>query len=104
MKSRNLFSVLALLFVLTSMLPAQSITGTITGVVQDPSGARVANATVVAANEETGVSYRTNTSEAGLYVIPQLPLGRYAVSVTSTGFKMYVRSDLALTADERLRV
>jgi hypothetical protein len=104
MKSRILFSVLALLFVFAALLPAQSITGTITGVVQDPSGARVANATVVAANEETGVNYKTATTEAGLYVIPQLPLGRYAVSVTSTGFKMFVRSDLTLTADEHLRV
>src|SRR5581483_9952958 len=82
----------------------QNITATITGAVEDPAGAKIVGAAVVAHNVDTGLSYRTTTTEAGVYVLPLLPLGKYEVPIESQGFKEFVRTNLLLGADERLRV
>src|SRR5579859_7619639 len=92
------------ILVLAGLSRAQNIAGTITGVVEDPSGARVIGATITAVNQATNVRYSSITTEAGIYVIPDLPLGDYTVTVEAGGFKRSVRSDLPLGADERLRV
>lgn len=74
----------------TPVLVAQNITGTISGVVEDPSGGRIDNAAITALNADTGISYRTSTSNGGLYVLPLLPVGRYRVAVETAGVKRFV--------------
>jgi len=66
---------------------AQTITGSITGEVTDPSGAVVVGAHVVAANLDTGVSTAAITNDDGLYQINFLPIGHYQVSVDANGFE-----------------
>ncbi|MBI3679591.1 MAG: TonB-dependent receptor [Acidobacteria bacterium] len=83
---------------------AQNITGTIAGNIDDATGAIVPNAQVVARNLDTGITYRTIGTDAGMYVLPLLPLGNYEVTIEVTGFKKFVRTGLALRADQRLRV
>jgi len=83
---------------------AQNISGTITGTVDDPAGARVLGASVLAVNEQTGVRFPTSTNEAGVYVLAELPLGNYTLSIEASGFKTYVRANIALGADARMRV
>ncbi|HET9304920.1 MAG TPA: TonB-dependent receptor [Candidatus Sulfotelmatobacter sp.] len=62
-------------------------TGAITGTVQDPSGAVVANADVRITNQETGVLERSLKTDAdGAFVAPLLPVGTYNVSVQAPGF------------------
>jgi hypothetical protein len=62
-------------------------TGAITGTIQDPSGAFVANAEVRITDQETGVLERTVTSGAdGSFTAPLLPAGEYTVSVHGAGF------------------
>jgi hypothetical protein len=70
----------------TQALVAQTVTGTITGVVTDPSGAVVAGASVLAHNTDTGVDSSVTTNAAGLYRIQFLPIGRYEVTVEAKGF------------------
>ncbi len=82
----------------------QSITGTINGAVEDPSGARVGGATISALNQDTNVRYPASMTGAGLYAIPDLPLGKYTLTVEANGFKKSVRMDLPVGADDRLRV
>src|SRR5580693_6991411 len=82
----------------------QSITGTITGVVEDPTGARVSGAAISALNQDTNVRYPASTTGAGLYTIPDLPLGKYTITAEATGFKKSVRTDLQVGAADRLRV
>ncbi len=65
---------------------SQTVTGTITGEVTDPSGAVVAGAQVVAHNLETGVDSPGTTNSSGLYRIEFLPIGHYQVTVQATGF------------------
>jgi hypothetical protein len=75
-------------------------TGTITGTIEDPAGAVVPGAPVEAKNMDTGEVYKGGASGTGNYVIP-VPVGKYELSVTVTGFKKYVRQNLeVLTATD----
>jgi Carboxypeptidase regulatory-like domain/TonB-dependent Receptor Plug Domain/TonB dependent receptor len=64
----------------------QTVTGSITGEVTDPSGAVVSGAQVVAHNLDTGVDYPARSNSSGVFHIEFLPIGNYQVSVTANGF------------------
>jgi hypothetical protein len=87
-----------------------SVGGKISGTVKDSSGSVVANAAVVVRETNTDASYRTRTDSKGYYILPVLPVGRYEIDVTATGFEHYRRSgitldtDAALTLDAALKV
>ncbi len=74
----------------------QSNSGNIQGTVTDPSGAALAGGTVTARNMDTGVGNSTVTTEVGRYSIPNLPPGRYSVTVESAGLKTYVREGVTV--------
>ena len=77
-----------LLFAMTApMMMAQSVRGAITGSVTDPTGALIPNATITATNQESGGKNVTQTTGAGVYRFPDLPLGPYTVTVTAPGFQ-----------------
>src|SRR5713101_9969636 len=104
MSTHSLFaSVFALILSLGS-LQAQSTLGTITGLVTDSSGAVIANAVVVATNTATGVKAQTLTSSTGNYVVPNLPVGPYEVSVATSGFKAWSRSGINVSSNDNLRI
>ena len=65
---------------------AQSAFGNLAGDVTDTSGAVVGGAKVQAKNETTGQSFSTVSSGSGSYRFGDVPLGRYDVTVTATGF------------------
>src|SRR5215475_13133814 len=69
-----------------SIAQAQSISGRITGIVTDPSGAVVQGAGVTVTNEGTGGQRRTTANENGFYIIPELPVGFYALKVENSNF------------------
>lgn len=93
---------LVCLFLLT--LWAQSPQGTITGTITDSQGARVPAVEVVATQVDTNLTFKGSSSQDGTYVIPALPVGRYEVTATSSGFKTFRRTDIQLEVAQRLRL
>jgi len=93
-------SVLAL--VLTAQVFAQGgATGAITGTVQDPSGAVVANADVRITNQDTSVLERSlKTGPEGSFTAPLLPVGTYSVSVEAAGFSEAKFADIVVRVTE----
>src|SRR4051812_22998611 len=89
---------------------AQINTSTITGIVEDPSKAVVANAAVVAKNDATGIEYKTVTTGSGTFAIPSVTPGSYTITVTATGFKTttsrnnVLQTGVPLDVDIRLAV
>src|SRR6266852_2222414 len=76
---------------------AQVSTGTISGVVQDQTGAVIAGAMVTVRNVDTG-AVRTLTSDSGgRYLAPVLPTGNYEVQGQQSGFQTEVRTGINLT-------
>ena len=69
-----------------SAASSQTVTGSISGQVTDPSGAVLPGAHVVAADLDTNVSTTTTTNADGLYRIDFLPIGHYQVTVEANGF------------------
>src|SRR5690242_10839852 len=83
---------------------AQMSTSQITGTVRDPSGAVVPGASVTATNEATGVNYKQNTTDAGLYAFPALPVGTYTISVEMQGFRTIKKTSNVLVVGTPLAV
>lgn len=106
--SRNFFRcIITCLLMAAFALPSaftQTVTGSITGVVTDPSGALVAGATVTAQNTGTGVSTTAQTNGAGVYTIRFLPIGSYTLSVSATGFSTDKLEPFALEIDQTAKI
>jgi len=94
----------ALLAAAPAWLAAQAVTGSITGLVTDSSGAVVPGVTVVAENLTTGVKFQTATSSTGNYVLVNLPVGQYRVTVSTAGFKTWSRSGIAVSSNDSIRI
>src|SRR3984893_12661108 len=86
--------VVALLF--ASQVRAQVSGATLSGTVNDPSGAVVPSAEVSARNTATGVTRQATADSAGFYSLPNLLPGDYEVTVTAPGFNTAVQSNVAL--------
>jgi hypothetical protein len=65
---------------------AQSVRGAIAGTVTDPSGAVIVGAKITATSAGTGATSTVESSSAGTYHFPSIPLGTYTLSVTAPGF------------------
>lgn len=66
---------------------AQTIYGSMAGTVTDTTGAVIAGAHVQAKNIQTGATIDTVSSSEGVYRFPDMPLGRYDLSVRASGFE-----------------
>ncbi len=84
---------LLLLFTLAAW---SQVTGTISGKVEDASGAAVSGATVTVRSLETGATRVATTDEGGNFRILSLPLGAQEVKAEKTGFKATVRTGVSL--------
>jgi len=77
-------------------LHAQTTNGSIQGTVTDPSGATVGGASVTGRNLDTGLTQSTTTTDAGNYSLPNLPPGRYSVTVEAPNMKKYSREGVTV--------
>jgi hypothetical protein len=103
---RQIAAVAAILLCLAfpSDLRAQDPTGTIEGLVSDPSAAAVARARVVAVNLATGLTKESETGADGFYRILQVPAGKYSVTVHAPGFATLVREGIDVSVSQSVRL
>src|SRR6266700_7898847 len=78
----------------------QATTGIIRGVVTDPNGAPVANATVILHEGQTNFTRTLTTDAAGNFTGTLLPLGTYDVTARSVGYAEVKRTGIALGVGE----
>ena len=79
-------------------------TGSITGVVKDPSGGVVAGASVKAINKANGFERKTTTSESGAYELSQLPPGEYRVETEAPGFTRFIAEPVTVNVLGRVTI
>ena len=98
--SRFLCSLFAVLF---STAAFAQFTSSVQGVVQDPSGASVAKATVQIVNRDTQFTQTTTTDADGNFRFLSLAPGAYKITVEMTGFTKS-EADVTLLTEQNLSV
>jgi len=84
-----------------AIVPAQVTSGSLSGTITDSNGAVVPGAKVVATHEPTNREYPAVSTDAGLYVFPNLVPGPYTITVEQTGFKKLVRTGIEIRIGQR---
>lgn len=95
---------IALLLLVQPRLFGQMDQGTISGVVQDMSGAVIPNAQVTLENTETSLVLKTTSDASGVYTFPPSKVGAYRVKATASGFESAVQENIQLNVQDRLNV
>jgi hypothetical protein len=85
-------------------LHAQGLTGQISGVVTDATGAVLPGVTVTVKNVGTGLTRETVTGPDGAFLIPDLLSGTFDLTARMEGFKTFEQKGIELGATERVRV
>ncbi len=94
------------LFLCLGAFPAwsQISTGTIIGVVEDPTGAVVPNADVIVKQTATGESRQARTTGSGEFNVPFLHVGQYVITVAAGGFKTKSLTGITLEVDQTINL
>src|SRR5579862_4712257 len=94
-----LIAVLAVLMAAPRLL-GQVDQGTITGVVQDPTGAVVGNANVTLTSLDTGQVLKVKADGGGVYVFSPVKIGNYQVTVSAPGFETTAQTNLRVSIQQ----
>lgn len=78
--------------------------GSITGTVQDTTGAVIPNAQVTLLNTDQGITLQTRTNPSGGYTFSPVRIGHYTVSATAKGFAKTTQQNLVLQVAQTLLV
>ena len=89
---------------LTAGMALAQVTGSISGLVTDSSGAGIPRASVTVTELDTGLSRSLTTDEKGNYRVLSLPVGRYEVKAEQPGFKTAVRTGISLVVAQEATV
>jgi hypothetical protein len=98
------FAVLAAGLLLGTLPANAAITGSISGVVTDPSGAVVPGVTVVATSVSTNVQSKAVTDSKGFYRFPTLNVDTYNVTASQAGFRDYAQRGVKIDTNSALRI
>lgn len=71
--------------VLASLAWGQQDRGASTGTVTDPTASVTLNVAVTVQKVETNVTCESRTNEAGQFMVPNLPVGRYRITLEAPG-------------------
>jgi hypothetical protein len=83
---------------------AQTTLGTLTGRVTDPTDAAIVSAKVRATHTGTRLEFATTTTESGNFVLQQLPVGDYELTIEAPGFRKVIRKGLTINVAQTLNV
>ena len=88
----------------TTVLRAQSTSGSVTGRITDPQGALIVDASVVAVCGDTNARHVTTTNGSGQYYLASLPPGGYRIEIEKSGFKKLVKQGVFLHVQDALEI
>src|SRR6516162_1005898 len=74
------------------------------GTVLDAGGRAVVNAQVAVRDLDTNQSFQSTTNTAGFFVVPNLPPGKYELTVVASGFAKYQQTGFTLTVGQTATV
>jgi hypothetical protein len=78
--------------------------GSITGTVEDSTGAVVPNAAVTLLNTDQGITLEAHSSGSGVYTFSPVRIGHYTVTVSAPGFSTTTQKNLTVAVGQELQV
>jgi hypothetical protein len=103
-KTSALFSLvlfISLLVVVNSRFAWAQTSASISGRLEDVSGAGIPGATVTVTSVETGAARTVTADETGNYRVLSLPVGQYAVRAERPGFNPVLRTGINIVVDQQ---
>ena len=91
----------ACLIATTAIAPAQQITGTLTGIVTDNTGAVIPGAQIVLINDASGNTLRTETNAQGFFAIAAVFSGNYTLRISTEGFAQLERTGIVMRPGDK---
>jgi hypothetical protein len=92
------------IYLMSSLAPAQTVTGSLVGRVSDASDAVISGARVSATEVTRGTTRSTVTNETGSYTIASMEPGVYKVKVERPGFKQFQSDSVEVSINSTVRV
>jgi hypothetical protein len=81
---------------------AQLYTGSVTGVITDPSGAAVPGAKVTLVDQNKGFAFKAETDSSGRYLLRSIPPGSYKLTIEATNFEKETLDNIKLDVSQNL--
>ena len=85
-------------------LAGQAFTGTVSGLISDPTNAPIEDVRVTVTDLAKNTQFNTSTNGSGFYVLPSLPPGQYQITAEKPGFRTYVLGKLTLTIQQKIEL
>lgn len=76
------------------IVPTIGAFGAVRGTIVDPTGAVIPGVKVTARNVETEAEFSADTNDEGIFIIENLPAGKYEISAEGSGFSRSVLTDV----------
>jgi hypothetical protein len=76
----------------------------VTGRVTDPTNAAVSDVKVTLINTGTNLPFQTNTNDAGIYSLPDIPTGTYRMELEKNGFKSMAKTGIIVHVHDTLEI
>ena len=83
---------------------AQGTRASITGTVQDPTGASIPASDLSLRSLATSAVVKAKTAADGFYTFPGVPAGVYELTVTAKGFRDYIQRGISVNLDQQVRI
>jgi hypothetical protein len=81
---------------------AQSATATLSGTVMDEAGAVIPGVNLTLLNLSTALQRHATTDDAGAYIVPLVPPGRYNITAQRDGFTTVEIRNVVLNTGDQL--
>lgn len=78
--------------------------GSISGVIADPSGAAIPNATLTLIDTTLKTEFKAAADGQGFYSFPALPVGQYDLTIEAAGFQTQKKTGLTVDSDAALSI
>jgi hypothetical protein len=78
--------------------------GSISGVIQDASGAAIPNAALTLVNTTLKSEFKVTADSQGFYSFPALPVGHYDLKIEAVDFQSQQKTNLTVDTDAALRI
>ena len=103
-EQRVIAEILCVVLLCSAAALAQTGTGSISGVVEDESGAVIPGVSVTVTNVDTGIRSSLPTDASGRYHVPSLVPGHYEIQARVTGFETGIRRGIQLAVGSNLEI